>query len=80
MFCAVSERVSSLFVIVNDIQRKREKKNFLSKRRNQCIQLNILRVANMSSDKSWPDLVGKPVDEAVATIQNENPSRKKQMI
>ncbi|CAF1362935.1 unnamed protein product [Rotaria sordida] len=28
----------------------------------------------MSSNQSWPDLVGKPVDEAVAAIKSENPS------
>jgi hypothetical protein len=26
----------------------------------------------MSSNKSWPDLVGKPVAEAVAAIKKEN--------
>jgi hypothetical protein len=31
----------------------------------------------MSSSKSWPNLVGKPADEAVAAIQKENPSTKK---
>lgn len=31
----------------------------------------------MSSSKSWPNLVGKPVDEAVAAIQKENSSTKK---
>ncbi|CAF1492619.1 unnamed protein product [Rotaria sordida] len=28
----------------------------------------------MSSDQSWSDLVGKPVDEAVAAIKSKNPS------
>ncbi len=31
---------------------------------------------SMSSKKSWPDLVGKPIDEAVAVIQKENPGQK----
>jgi len=30
----------------------------------------------MSSKRSWPDLVGKPVDDAVAAIQKDNPGQK----
>jgi hypothetical protein len=30
----------------------------------------------MSERQAWPELVGKPVDEAIAIIQNENPSMK----
>lgn len=31
----------------------------------------------MSSSKSWPDLVGKPIDEAVAVIKKEYPGEYK---
>jgi hypothetical protein len=30
----------------------------------------------MSGKQQWPELVGKPVDQAIAIIQQENPSMK----
>ena len=33
----------------------------------------------MSGKQAWPELVGEPVDEAVAIIQQENPSTKQNL-